>query len=116
MSGVDAARGVRIAAVWSRFGAVSLRLFLGRFLFRWSVAGELDFGVGRGGLGGDAAAATFGFHRGAPAVAFHIEFEDGRPMHESVDGGQRHGLLGEDRPPLAEGLVGGDEQGAVFLP
>ena len=31
-----------------------------------------------------------------------IEFEDSRPMHEPVDGRQRHGLFGEDRAPLAE--------------
>ena len=36
-------------------------------------------------------------------------------MHEPVDGRQRHGLFGEDRALFAERLVGGDEQGAVFV-
>ena len=37
-------------------------------------------------------------------------------MHEPVDSRQRHGLFGEDRAPVAERLVGGDEQGAVLVP
>ena len=56
-----------------------------------------------------------GLYGGAPAIAFDIEFEDGGPMHEPVDGRQRHGLFGEDRAPLAERLIGGDKQGAVLV-
>ena len=29
-------------------------------------------------------------------------------MHETVDGRERHSLVGEDFAPFAEGLVGGD--------
>ena len=36
-------------------------------------------------------------------------------MDEAVDGRERHGLVGEDPAPLAEGLVGGDEHGAALV-
>ena len=36
-------------------------------------------------------------------------------MDETVDGGERHGLVGEDFAPFAEGLVGGDEQGPALV-
>ena len=29
-------------------------------------------------------------------------------MHDTIDGRERHGLIGEDFSPFAEGLVGGD--------
>lgn len=31
-------------------------------------------------------------------------------MNEAVDGGERHGGIGEDLLPCAEGLVGGDQR------
>ena len=37
-------------------------------------------------------------------------------MDEPVDGGQRHGLVGEDAAPVAERLVGRDQQGSSFVP
>ena len=36
-------------------------------------------------------------------------------MDEAVDGGERHGGIGEDLSPFAEGLVGGDEHGAPLV-
>jgi hypothetical protein len=36
-------------------------------------------------------------------------------VHEPVDGCQRHGLVGENLAPFAEGLVGRDQQGSAFI-
>lgn len=36
-------------------------------------------------------------------------------VDQPVDGGQGHGLVGEDLVPFAEGLVGGDQQGSAFV-
>jgi hypothetical protein len=36
-------------------------------------------------------------------------------MHEPVDGRQRHGLVGENLAPFAEGLVGRDKQRSAFI-
>ncbi len=36
-------------------------------------------------------------------------------MHETVDCRERHGLVGEDFAPFAEGLVGGDEHGPALV-
>jgi hypothetical protein len=36
-------------------------------------------------------------------------------MHETVDGGERHGGIWEDPVPLSEGLVGGDQEGSAFV-
>ncbi len=36
-------------------------------------------------------------------------------VDEPVDGGERHGLIGKDFPPFAEGLICCDEQGAPFV-
>ena len=36
-------------------------------------------------------------------------------VDEAVDGGDGGGFVGEDAVPLSEGLVGGDEEGAVFV-
>ena len=30
-------------------------------------------------------------------------------MDEAIDGGERHGLVWEDRAPFAEWLIGGDQ-------
>ena len=51
----------------------------------------------------------------APAVALDIHLEDGGVMDEAVDGGERHGGIGEDLAPFAEGLVGGDEHRAPLV-
>ncbi len=52
---------------------------------------------------------------GAPAIAFDVHLEDGRVMDEAIDGGERHGGIGEDLAPFAERLVGGDQHGAAFV-
>ena len=36
-------------------------------------------------------------------------------MNETVDRGERHGGIGEDLAPFAEGLVGGDQHGAPLV-
>ncbi len=36
-------------------------------------------------------------------------------VHESIDSRQRHGLVGENLAPFAEGLVGRDQQGSAFI-
>ena len=36
-------------------------------------------------------------------------------MDEAVNGGECHGGIGEHLSPLAEGLVGGDHQGATLV-
>jgi hypothetical protein len=36
-------------------------------------------------------------------------------MDEAVDGGERHGRVGEDLAPLAERLVGGDQQRSAVV-
>ena len=75
-------------------------------------------GVGGGRPVGDPAGAAFGLGRGdggAPTIALDIEFEDGGAVHEPVDGREGHCLVGEDRAPLAERLVGGDEDGPTFV-
>ncbi len=37
-------------------------------------------------------------------------------VHGAVDSGDRHGLVGEDALPGAEGLVGGDQQRPALVP
>ena len=36
-------------------------------------------------------------------------------MDEAIDGGECHGLIGEDLAPLAERLVGGDQHGSPLV-
>ena len=42
-------------------------------------------------------------------IAVDVHFEDRGVMHDTIDGRERHGLIGEDFSPFAEGLVGGDD-------
>ena len=70
-------------------------------------------GVDLGSRG--ALAGAFVVDGGAPPIAFDVEFEDGGTVHQAVDGGDGHGGLGEDLVPLAERLVGGDQQGALLV-
>ena len=44
------------------------------------------------------------------AIAFDIHLQDRGVVDEAVDGGERHGLVGENFAPFAEGLVGRNEQ------
>jgi len=55
------------------------------------------------------------FDSGAAPVALDIELEDGRVMDEAIDGGEGHDGVGEDPVPFAEGLAGGDQDGAVLI-
>ena len=54
----------------------------------------------------DALAGAFVVDGGASPIAFDVEFEDGGPVHQAVDGSDAHGGLGEDLVRLAERLVG----------
>ncbi len=47
--------------------------------------------------------------------AFSIHFEDGRVVDEAINGGDGHGLVGEDLIPTTEGLIGRDGDAAVFV-
>ena len=58
------------------------------------------------------AAASLSFERGTATVAFDIHLEDGGVMNEAVDDSDRHCLIGEDLAPLAERLIGGNEEGS----
>ena len=51
----------------------------------------------------------------APPIALDIHLEDGGVINEPVDGGERHGGIGEDLVPCAEGLVGGDQHGSSLV-
>ena len=66
---------------------------------------RLERGLARGGacLGGTAS------------VAVGVHFQDDGVVDEAVDGGDRHGGIGEDVVPGAERLVGGDQQGAALV-
>ena len=44
-----------------------------------------------------------------------VHIEDRGAVHQAVDGCERHGLVGEDRAPLAERLVGSDEHRAILV-
>ena len=44
----------------------------------------------------------------AQNVSLMSVMKDGGVVDQSIDSRQRHGLIGEDRVPRAEGLVGGD--------
>ena len=72
--------------------------------------------VGSGKLGcWRPLAAVFVLDGGAPAVAFDVELEDGGAVHQAVDGRHGHGVVGEDRLPLPERLVGGDQHRALLV-
>ena len=49
------------------------------------------------------------FESGSSSIALNIHFENGGMVDEAINGGQGHGLIGKDLAPLAEGLVGGDQ-------
>ncbi len=40
---------------------------------------------------------------------------NGGVVDQAIEGGQRHGLVGKDLVPFAEGLVGGDQQGSALV-
>jgi hypothetical protein len=59
--------------------------------------------------------AALAFERGFPAITLDVHFQDRGVVHEPVDSRQRHGLVGEDLSPFAEGLIGRDQQGSAFI-
>lgn len=52
----------------------------------------------------------------AAAIALDVELKDGRVVDEAIDGGEGHGGVWEDPVPLAEGLVGSDQEGSSLVP
>lgn len=48
-------------------------------------------------------------------IPFDVHFENGGLVDQANGGGQRHGLVGKDLVPFAEGLVGGDQQGSALV-
>src|SRR6185437_9562822 len=58
---------------------------------------------------------SLAFEGGAAPIAFDVHLKDGGVVDEAVYGGKRHGLVWKDLSPVAEGLVGGDEQGSPLV-
>lgn len=52
---------------------------------------------------------------GSAPIALDVHLEDDGVVHEAVDRGDRHGLVGENLIPRPEGGIGGDEQAAPFV-
>jgi len=50
-----------------------------------------------------------------PAATFDVEFKNGGMVHQPACGSQCHGRVGEDAVPIAEGLIGGDGDGAALV-
>src|SRR6516225_7065348 len=61
------------------------------------------------GVGWRTSGTALTVESGAAAIALNVHLQDGGVMNEAVDGGERHGLIGEHLAPFAEGLVGGDQ-------
>src|SRR6516225_11210646 len=68
-----------------------------------------------GRVGWRSAGPAFAVERGAAAIALDIDLEDRGVVDESVDRRQRHRLVGKDLAPVAEGLVGGNQQRAALV-
>src|SRR4029077_19656447 len=65
--------------------------------------------------GPPSAWSTLAFEGGSAAIALDVHLEDRGVMNEAIDDGEGHCLVWEDLPPLAEGLVGGDQQGSPLV-
>ena len=78
-----------------------------------SISSLLEFFVC--GVGRRPSGAALAVEGGLSPVALDVHLEDCRVMDEAVDGGERHGLIGEDLAPFAERLVGGDQHGSSFV-
>src|SRR5260221_5549327 len=59
--------------------------------------------------------AALAVEGGLSTVAVDVHLEDCCVMDEAVDGGEGHGLIGEDLAPLSERLVCGDQHGSPFV-
>ena len=62
-----------------------------------------------------AARAAFAFEGGATAIAFDIHLEDRGVVHQAVDDGDGHCRIGKDFAPVAERLIGSDQQRAPLI-
>src|SRR5262245_8747122 len=60
-------------------------------------------------------ASTFSVEGGFAPIALDIQFQDRGMVDEAVYGRQRHSLIGEDAPPLAERLIGRYEQRSPLI-
>ncbi len=67
----------------------------------------------RAGLGPREASRLV--DRGLAPVALDVHFQNRGMVDEAVDGGERHGGVGEDLAPFAERLIGGDEEGSALV-
>ena len=52
---------------------------------------------------------------GPTPITLDIHLKDSRVVNEPVNGGQRHGRIGEDGIPFSERLVGRDQHRAAFV-
>jgi hypothetical protein len=57
-----------------------------------------------------ATSATLSIEGSPSTIAFDIHLEDGRVVNETIDGGERHGRIGEDFSPFTKRLIGRDEE------
>ena len=64
---------------------------------------------------GRPSGAAFAVEGGAASIALDVHFEDGGVVDKAVDGGERHGLIGENFAPFAKWLIGGDQHGAPLV-
>ncbi len=55
------------------------------------------------------------FERSIPAITLDVHLQDRGVKDAAIDGRERHGLVGENLAPFAEGLVGRDQQGSTFI-
>ena len=62
-----------------------------------------------------SAGAALAAEGGLAAVALDVHLDDRGVVDETVDGREGHGLIGEDAAPLAERLIGRDEQRAPLV-
>ena len=66
-------------------------------------------------VGGWPSASALSLEGFASPVALDVHLQDRGVVDEAVDGGERHGLIGEDLAPFAEGLIGGDQHGSPLV-
>src|SRR3984893_5292498 len=93
---------------------VAAPIVSGKGISRLIVAERRSADGFRCGARGWAPGAAFSLEGGATSVAFDLHLEDRRMVDEAIDGGERHGGVGKDLAPFAEGLIGRDEDRAPF--
>ena len=49
------------------------------------------------------------------AVALGLKLDNQGMVHQSIDGGDGHHVIGKNRIPLAEGLIGGDQEAFALI-